>query len=386
MWPALPADLSFEASMFFGVTGAGLVRLLLPDIAKTHVARGAGLALFASIAVSHAAWVWAPAPFPFFGASVASILLCLMPLVVASVPIAGLSRRVTKAVVPPRPNAISRRAILGAATAAAPAVALGAGISGFVTASKPPETPRVRFVWDDLPSELDGLRILHLSDLHLGVERTVEDVEALFETLKHDAPDLVVFTGDVAEDVRLLQPALAAAVRFNPRLGVFASLGNHEYLHDIDATVRAYRRQRDVPLLCDEGTLIRSGRAQIWLAGANDPVYTNRDPIPFLRESIDSALADAPPDAFRMLLCHRPEGFVPAAERRVDLVLSGHTHGGQIGFNGKSAFEPIWHDHYLWGPYARGRSRLYTTSGFGHWFPFRLGCPTEAPLIELARP
>lgn len=55
------------------------------------------------------------------------------------------------------------------------------------------------------------------------------------------------------------------------------------------------------------------------------------------------------------------------------------------GLNGKSAFEPMFPSGYLWGAYRRGRSALYTTSGYGHWYPFRLGCPTEAPLLELAR-
>ena len=80
-----------------------------------------------------------------------------------------------------------------------------------------------------------------------------------------------------------------------------------------------------------------------------------------------------------------PEGFDPAAKAGVDLTLSGHTHGGQIGFNGKSAFEPLWPDGYLWGGYRRGASSLYTTAGFGDWFPFRLGCPSEAPLLVLKR-
>jgi uncharacterized protein len=63
----------------------------------------------------------------------------------------------------------------------------------------------------------------------------------------------------------------------------------------------------------------------------------------------------------------------------------GHTHGGQIGLFGRSAFEALAPELHLWGTYARGESRLYTTSGFGHWFPFRLGCPTEAPILELVR-
>jgi predicted MPP superfamily phosphohydrolase len=298
-------------------------------------------------------------------------------------------RRATKAALPspsPAGPTVTRRAALGAATAIAPAIALGTGISGFTTAAAPPRIPRVRFRFDGLDAGLNGLRILHLSDLHLGVDKHVEDLEALFDTLKRggEHPDLVVFTGDVAENVRELGPALDAAVRFNPRLGVFATLGNHEYLNDVTAAQRVYAQKRDVRLLVSRGALIRAGTSRLWIAGADDPVFVDADPTAFLSQSIGDALDGAPEDAFRLLLCHRPEGFVPASATGVQLTLAGHTHGGQIGFNGKSAFEPIWRDRYLWGRYTRAGSHLYTTSGFGHWFPFRLLCPTEAPLIELS--
>src|SRR6185295_20296414 len=92
-------------------------------------------------------------------------------------------------------------------------------------------------------------------------------------------------------------------------------------------------------------------------------------------------------DAFRLLMCHRPNGFPAAADAGFHLTLSGHTHGAQIGIGGKSALEVLGGggERYPWGSYERDGKRLYTTSGFGHWFPFRLGCPTEAPLIVLAR-
>ena len=389
MWPALPADVSLVASAVLISAGGVLGRVLLPDVARTTTARVSFVGLAALVSVAHVAWARAPFAIAYWGAASASVILCLLPLTVASLPIAAILRRATNAALPspsPAGPTVTRRAALGAATAIAPVMALGAGVSGFTTAAAPPRIPRVRFAFDDLDAGLRGLRILHLSDLHLGVDKHVDDLEALFDALRRrdERPDLVVFTGDVAEDVRELGPALDAAVRFGPRLGVFATLGNHEYLHDVSAARRVYAQKRDVRLLVSEGALVRAGAARLWIAGADDPVFVNADPTPFLSRSIDAALDGAPSDAFRLLLCHRPEGFVPAAAAGVHLTLAGHTHGGQIGFNGKSAFEPIWSDRYLWGRYSRGASRLYTTSGFGHWFPFRLLCPTEAPIVEIA--
>jgi predicted MPP superfamily phosphohydrolase len=382
MWPALPAPISFVASAVLVSFGGVLARVALPEIAKTRTARIAFVALASCVCATHLAWVHAPFSIAYWGAAIASVVLCLLPFAIVSIPFAALSRCVAKTALPsPAPGgpSVSRRAALGAATAIAPIVAIGTGISGFTTASAPPRIPRVRFAWRKLHPKLHGLRILHLSDLHLGVEKHVEDLEELFDALRDDRPDLVVFTGDVAENLRELGPALDATLRFAPRLGVYASLGNHEYFHDAEAAARIYA-QKNVPLLVSSGTQVTR---ELFIGGADDPVYVDRDPTPFLSESIASAMDGAPADAFRLLMCHRPEGFVPASESNVHLTLAGHTHGGQIGFNGKSAFERIWRDKYLWGRYSRGDSHLYTTSGFGHWFPFRLMCPTEAPIIEL---
>jgi predicted MPP superfamily phosphohydrolase len=381
MWPALPAPVSFVASAVMISFGGVVARVCLPSVAKTRAAKVAFLALVAVVCLSHIAWVRAPFSFAFayWGATIASVVLCLLPFAIASLPVAALLRGVTQVALPKSTGTVTRRAALGAVTAIAPIVAVSTGISGFTTATAPPRIPRVRFKWRGLHPKLHGARILHLSDLHLGVEKHVEDLEALFDTLKDDdRPDLVVFTGDVAEDLRELAPALDATLRFAPRLGVYASLGNHEYFHDASAAARIYA-QKNVPLLVSSGTRVTN---ELYIAGADDPVYIDRDPTSFLSNSIDAGLAGAPRDAFRLLLCHRPEGFVPASASGVHLTLAGHTHGGQIGFNGKSAFEPIW-KKYLWGRYSRGESHLYTTSGFGHWFPFRLMCPTEAPIIEL---
>jgi predicted MPP superfamily phosphohydrolase len=256
---------------------------------------------------------------------------------------------------------------------------------GFSAAFLPTARRSIPVTFPKLHPALEGFSILQLSDLHLGASRNVRDLERFFERLSLPSrrPDLIVFTGDIADDLHQLGPALQLAHQFRARCGVLASLGNHEYLHDI-RRARAIFDASPVPLLVDTGTTLRVGDADLYVAGANDPVVIQTNIQPFLEGTVDRALRDAPSDAFRLLLSHRPEGFDPAARHGIDLTLSGHTHGGQIGFNGKSAFEPLWPDGYLWGAYRRGASRLYTTSGFGDWFPFRIGCSTEAPLVVLS--
>src|SRR5262249_10185696 len=151
----------------------------------------------------------------------------------------------------------------------------------------------------------------------------------------------------------------------------------------IEISRRAYERS-PVPLLVSAGRSLAIGRARMWIGGADDPVHMGGDIAWMLEPSIKRAIQGAPANAdFRLLLCHRPEGFRPASEVGFDLTLSGHTHGGQLGFMGRSLLEKLRPGVNWWGAYSRARSsklgpsRLYTTSGFGHWFPFRLGCPTE---------
>lgn len=137
-------------------------------------------------------------------------------------------------------------------------------------------------------------------------------------------------------------------------------------------------------LLLDETATISINGAKLALAGVDDPVFVQ--PVQgFYETRIAACAREAGAADFRLLLCHRPDGFESAARNGFHLTLSGHTHGGQVGLWGRSAFERLLGIPYLWGHYRRGRSQLYTTSGFGHWFPFRLSCPAEAPLIVLQR-
>ncbi|WP_394831931.1 metallophosphoesterase [Pendulispora rubella] len=391
MWPFLSLTQSLSLCLILALLGAVFLRVLHRAAWRRRGLRLAYAAAFGVLLIAHAAWSVGLAWFvvSYWGAIVASVGLIVSGFGVASLPLAALVRVVfafallRKASPPSRTSPVmSRRAFVGAATALVPAGAMGTAVGGFSAAVTSTPLRTIPVTFPKLHPALEGFSILQLSDLHLGASRNVRDLQRFFESIPR-RPDLIVFTGDIADDLHQLGPALRMADQFGARCGVLACLGNHEYLHDA-RRARAIFDASPVPLLVDAGTTLRVGDAHLYVAGANDPVVIGANIQPFLESAIDRALRDAPSDTFRLLLSHRPEGFDPAARHGIDLTLSGHTHGGQIGFNGKSAFEPLWPDGYLWGAYRRGTSRLYTTSGFGDWFPFRIGCSTEAPLVVLS--
>jgi predicted MPP superfamily phosphohydrolase len=275
-----------------------------------------------------------------------------------------------------------RRAFLRSTAAIFPIVAISAGGAGIARAFEDTRVYRLPARFDNLPGDLNGLKILHLSDSHLGIYRDLGDLESVISSAEPLNPDLVVFTGDIADDLELLPTALKMVDSLKPKYGSYASLGNHEYYRGVDTVIKSFERS-SVILLRSAGLSINIDGAALYLAGADDPVTMRRDNSVFLRKTIESSLAGAPSDAFYLLMSHRPEGFDAAEELSVDLTLSGHTHGGQVGISGKSFWRTIMPNKYLWGSYSRGESQMYLTSGIGHWFPFRLGCPPEAPVIEL---
>lgn len=368
----------------FGGMFAGIVLWVLGalagSVAAVHV--GAGLA-YTGVLVLTPAVVVLP-----FSALADRGLMWLVPTPKRAAPIPELEEDA-----PPAAK-LSRRALIRFGGASLPTFAAATGASGLVSARLAPKLPIIRMRYPALPPDLDGLRILQLSDLHLGAEMRLRDLEEHLTTaVRAQKPDLIVVTGDLSDDNDLIAPALEIIHRLRPRLGAFASLGNHEYLHDI-AISRPLFEASPVPLLVSEGRTLEVGRARLFLGGADDPVHMSGDIAWMLGPSIRAASEGMEGADFRLLLCHRPEGFGPGADAGFDLTLSGHTHGGQLGILGRSLLEKIRPDVFWWGPYARprmvagraaGTSRLYTTSGMGHWFPFRLGCPTEMPLIVLER-
>jgi predicted MPP superfamily phosphohydrolase len=276
----------------------------------------------------------------------------------------------------------SRRKFIAATATLFPIAALSAGTVGISGGFQPVKVYLRPMSFKNLPPELEGLRILHLSDSHLGIYRTLKDIEEIMQKADEFSPDLTVITGDFADELKILPEALKIVASQKTRFGAFASLGNHEYYRGLPQVLRDYEKS-DVVLFRSSGFSFNIKGATLYLAGADDPVRMGINVAPFLKKSINKALDGAPSEAFYLLMSHRPEALDIAAESGIDLTLAGHTHGGQVGMGGRSFWRFFNHDYYFWGEYTKNESRMYLSSGIGHWLPFRLGCPPEAPIIEL---
>lgn len=226
-----------------------------------------------------------------------------------------------------------------------------------------------------LRPEHDGLRIVQLSDLHVGpvlrsrwVARRVAQVEAL-------APDLVVVTGDlVDQDGALAEPLVPELRRLRARLGVWGVLGNHEYYAGLDRSLAVFEAA-GIGLLRDSSTVLAPG---LVVAGVDD--LSARRQFGVDGRPVDSTLAHRPPGA-TIFLSHSPWEVERAAELGVDLMLSGHTHAGQIW--------PFIHVVRMAYPFVVGRfgvgaMTLIVSRGTGFWGPpMRLFQRAEITAITL---
>lgn len=277
----------------------------------------------------------------------------------------------------------ARRAFLAKAAGVVPVATAATGPVGTAASMMAPVVRRVDIPVRGLPPALEGLSLLQLTDVHLGTFIDVDQVERAIEAARAAKPDVVVLTGDIADDYDKLPAALDVVASLEPRLGAFAVYGNHEIYRGREAC-RAIYAASAVTLLCEEGVVLEKGGARLFLAGCDDPATLGAEHRAFLGETVRRSFAKCPRDVdVRVLLSHRPEGFEEAARQGVTLTLSGHTHGAQAALFGRSWLGWALPRNYLLGHYRDGESHLYTSAGLGHWFPFRLNCPCEVALVTL---
>ena len=246
--------------------------------------------------------------------------------------------------------------------------------------------PRLRELELDvpgLPAELDGLRIAHLSDFHLGVpSRGAHAVERGVAWAAERNPDVVAITGDLLTHPRG-ESRLRSLVERLPQ-PVFAVLGNHDLAIARDPMARKsnLKELRPARLLKDEGELIELRGKQVWIAGT--------DPRPVLRrkEKTDPNTLSREAD-LRILLSHFPRVFDRLEPGRFDLVLAGHMHDGQITIPYPGGKLRLAHPtaRYASGVYRSRAGVMHVSPGLGTTFvPFRFGARPEATELVLRSP
>jgi hypothetical protein len=229
-----------------------------------------------------------------------------------------------------------------------------------------------------LDRRFDGLRIAQLSDLHIGTLTPRSWGLAWSRAANRRAPDLAVVTGDmVTSGVEFHEHVADVVGELRAARGVYVAMGNHDYFGEGEPLVTLLGA-RGARVLRNEGVAIERGGATLWLAAIDD-TWTRRD-------DIERALRDRPAGAATILLAHDPLRFDEAAEQGVALVLSGHTHGGQIAvpFLGRWLGLANLAHRYRVGFYERGGSTLYVHPGLGTTGPpLRLGVAPEVTILVL---
>jgi uncharacterized protein len=278
---------------------------------------------------------------------------------------------------PPPVDEERRRFLTQAMTTGSALVAGGwmAGYGGW-RAFAPPVVTELAVRIPKLPKALEGLSIVQLTDIHVGHFIQRKFMDELVRRANALEPDLIAITGDLVDgDVPTLGGAVAALGNLRARFGRFFVTGNHDYSSGDEAWA-AYLETLDIQVLRNRHVSIGDAGGSLDLVGVDDWSGRRRGKQGY---DLDRALAGRNPDRAAVLLAHQPANFRVAAEKGVDLQLSGHTHGGQ--FLPATLFIGLAWEHSA-GLYRHGDSHIYVSRGCGFWGPpLRVGSPPE--LVKL---
>lgn len=227
-----------------------------------------------------------------------------------------------------------------------------------------------------LPKALDGFRIVHLSDFHYGPLVDPRHLERAIEIANDLKPDLIALTGDyISQERTYAAPCAELVGKLRADHGVFAVLGNHDHWTDAKLIADLFRAE-DIRMLINEGLRVDVAGESFWLAGVDDTMVGLED--------LPLALAGSRDGEFKLLLAHNPIILRRAARADVDLVLSGHTHGGQVTLRPENNRSGRPRRRILRGLGRRANTQIYVTRGLGMVvLPIRYGCPPEVSVLEL---
>jgi len=234
-----------------------------------------------------------------------------------------------------------------------------------------------------LPADLDGLRVLQLSDIHLGTFLSERELARVIDAACELRPHIAFATGDfISTRGDPLEVCLRQLGRVKADAGMFGCLGNHERYAHVQAQTTELAARAGIRILRGEAQQLRFGNSVLNVAGVDYQSLLDQE------EYLKGAERLVYPGALNLLLSHNPDVFPVAAGQGYHLVLAGHTHGGQVtveildqGINPARFFTP-----YVRGLYRMDRAAAYVTRGIGTiGIPARIGAPPEITLLRLRK-
>jgi uncharacterized protein len=248
---------------------------------------------------------------------------------------------------------------------------------------------KIELPFDNLPENFDGFKIVHISDLHnkeFGTEQ-----QKLVEIIKKSKPDMIAITGDLIDsDYEKDENAVTLVKEIRDIAPIYYVTGNHEWRSGRYPDLREELEKLGVKILDDKVERITVGQDDITILGIDDPFkYRSWDRNQYFRQELGSLVESVDKDDFTILLSHRPELFEDYVSHKIPLVLSGHTHGGQIGLPGKRAIiapHQGLFPKYSKGLYEKDNTKMVISRGLGtSKLPIRLFNRPQVIVISLSR-
>lgn len=251
-----------------------------------------------------------------------------------------------------------------------------AGLYAFFIEPNWIQTERIEIQSPRLAPSLQGLTVVHVTDLHLnhGIGDREKDLVKKVNELQ---ADILLFSGDYFDDLTQLAPTIQLISQMNAKIGKWGVPGNTDHITMDGKVLKRELQPAGITILVNEAEKVSTPNGSFWIVGVDDPVYDHSE----LSEALKSVPAKEP----KILLAHSPDIFDEAVQAHVDLVLVGHTHGGQVGIPLLIQFsEYANRTPYMKGLFEKDGTQMYVNRGIGmKTLPIRFLCRPEIAVIEV---
>jgi predicted MPP superfamily phosphohydrolase len=317
--------------------------------------------------------------FPAFGTWLAAAFLFYLLLAAAVLVLHGLLGILHKRL--DKPADPGRRRLLAAtanAVLAAPFAVVGYGV--FIERNNL-RTREIDVPIPNLPPDLEGLRIVQISDIHVSPFLTEGQFARVIDAANDLRPHVAAITGDLITDPGdPIDAAIRQLARLKTDAGVFGCMGNHDSYAGVTEYVERRAARLGMRFLRDASHPLAFGSATLNLAGQD---YERKSKKPGYLTGAERLIR---PGAVNILLQHNPDVFPTAARQGYNLLLAGHTHGGQVTVEilDRTISPALFFTPFVYGLYRIGDASAYVTRGIGTiGIPARIGAPPELSLVRL---